>query len=223
MPPQKAFDLIFAEGLAEEMKQYGIRVCALCPGTTESEFHTVSGQEKFIAQSRDRRKSCAHGTESFGRRQELRHFPGSEIISAPIVSASSLAAWSPKSPPECSSPARNNGPSRPRPDHREWVLFQFILPAKATSTRGSLCLRLTHCENKDFQALRPGGPCEGELFDLSPGIDRCERAERLRRDEDRRASERRRFCCGGQPRAMKRHSRSCTGGTKRPCTALRCA
>ena len=43
----KAFDLLFAEGLAEEMKPHGIRVCALCPGSTESEFHTVAGQEKF--------------------------------------------------------------------------------------------------------------------------------------------------------------------------------
>ncbi len=43
----KAFDLLFAEGLAEEMKSFGIRVCALCPGSTESEFHVVSGQEKF--------------------------------------------------------------------------------------------------------------------------------------------------------------------------------
>ena len=44
----KAFDLLFAEGLAEEMKPYGIRVCALCPGSTTSEFHAVAGQEKFI-------------------------------------------------------------------------------------------------------------------------------------------------------------------------------
>lgn len=43
----KAFDLLFAEGLAEEMKPYGIRVCALCPGSTESEFHVIAGQEKF--------------------------------------------------------------------------------------------------------------------------------------------------------------------------------
>lgn len=43
----KAFDLLFAEGLAEEMKPYGIRVCALCPGSTQSEFHVVAGQEKF--------------------------------------------------------------------------------------------------------------------------------------------------------------------------------
>jgi short-subunit dehydrogenase len=43
----KAFDLLFAEGLAEEMKPHGIRVCALCPGSTESEFHVVAGQEEF--------------------------------------------------------------------------------------------------------------------------------------------------------------------------------
>jgi hypothetical protein len=43
----KAFDLLFAEGLAEEMRPHGIRVCALCPGSTESEFHVVAGQEKF--------------------------------------------------------------------------------------------------------------------------------------------------------------------------------
>lgn len=45
----KAFDLLFAEGLAEEMKPHGIRVCALCPGSTESEFHAVAGQEQFTA------------------------------------------------------------------------------------------------------------------------------------------------------------------------------
>jgi len=39
----KVFDLYLAEGLAEEMKPHGIRVCALCPGTTESEFHEVAG------------------------------------------------------------------------------------------------------------------------------------------------------------------------------------
>lgn len=40
----KAFDLIFAEGLAEELKPLGIRVCALCPGTTHTEFQKVAGQ-----------------------------------------------------------------------------------------------------------------------------------------------------------------------------------
>jgi short-subunit dehydrogenase len=39
----KAFDLLFAEGLAEEVGRYGVRVCALCPGSTESEFARVAG------------------------------------------------------------------------------------------------------------------------------------------------------------------------------------
>src|SRR6202162_3428439 len=48
----KAFDLLFAEGLAEEMKPYGIRVCALCPGSTDSEFHEVAGQADVAASMR---------------------------------------------------------------------------------------------------------------------------------------------------------------------------
>lgn len=40
----KAFDLIFAEGIAEEVKKFGVRVCALCPGMTESEFHAVANE-----------------------------------------------------------------------------------------------------------------------------------------------------------------------------------
>ena len=38
----KAFDLLLAEGLAEEMQPYGVRVCALCPGSTTSEFHELA-------------------------------------------------------------------------------------------------------------------------------------------------------------------------------------
>ena len=50
----KAFDLLFAEGLAEEMKPYGVRVCALCPGSTESEFAEVAGQTHVAATKRHR-------------------------------------------------------------------------------------------------------------------------------------------------------------------------
>jgi short-subunit dehydrogenase len=50
----KAFDLIFAEGLAEEVKPYGIRVCALCPGSTESEFHEVAGQTHVTSMAKRR-------------------------------------------------------------------------------------------------------------------------------------------------------------------------
>ncbi|MGH9743882.1 MAG: SDR family NAD(P)-dependent oxidoreductase [Candidatus Acidiferrum sp.] len=50
----KAFDLLFAEGLAEEMKPHGVRVCALCPGSTDSEFAEVAGQTHVAATKRHR-------------------------------------------------------------------------------------------------------------------------------------------------------------------------
>lgn len=50
----KAFDLLFAEGLAEEARPYGVRVCALCPGSTESEFHDVANQSRLVAAMRNR-------------------------------------------------------------------------------------------------------------------------------------------------------------------------
>jgi len=40
----KAFDLIFAEGIAEELRPFGIYICALCPGSTNTEFQQVAGQ-----------------------------------------------------------------------------------------------------------------------------------------------------------------------------------
>lgn len=40
----KAFDLILAESVAQEVKELGVRVCALCPGQTESEFHAVASE-----------------------------------------------------------------------------------------------------------------------------------------------------------------------------------
>jgi short-subunit dehydrogenase len=40
----KAFDLYFAEALAEEVRQHGVNVCALCPGSTHTEFQQVAGE-----------------------------------------------------------------------------------------------------------------------------------------------------------------------------------
>jgi hypothetical protein len=55
----KAFDLLFAEGLAEEMKPHGIRVCALCPGSTESEFHALAQQEEFTLKHQETAEKVA--------------------------------------------------------------------------------------------------------------------------------------------------------------------
>src|SRR5437764_12979452 len=57
----KAFDLLFAEGLAVALKPYGIRVCALCLGSTDSEFHVVAGQDKFIHRAETAQKVAPHG------------------------------------------------------------------------------------------------------------------------------------------------------------------
>ena len=51
----KAFDLLFAEALAEEVSAFGVRICALCPGPTATEFQAVAG---------DPRRLYAYRTES---------------------------------------------------------------------------------------------------------------------------------------------------------------
>ena len=43
----KAFDRFFALGLAAEVAQFGVKVTALCPGSTESEFFEVAGASRF--------------------------------------------------------------------------------------------------------------------------------------------------------------------------------
>ena len=42
----------YGQGLAEEVRPYGVHVCALCPGSTDSEFHAVAGtpQRSFKSQ-----------------------------------------------------------------------------------------------------------------------------------------------------------------------------
>jgi uncharacterized protein len=45
----KGFDLLLAEGLAEEVRGYGVHICALCPGSTVSEFHEVAGAPLHMA------------------------------------------------------------------------------------------------------------------------------------------------------------------------------
>jgi hypothetical protein len=42
----KSFILNFSEGLHGECKPYNVRVLALCPGSTESNFHAVAGSER---------------------------------------------------------------------------------------------------------------------------------------------------------------------------------
>ena len=46
----KAFLIKFSQSLALENEESGIKVCALCPGFTYSEFHDVNGTREMISQ-----------------------------------------------------------------------------------------------------------------------------------------------------------------------------
>jgi short-subunit dehydrogenase len=56
----KGFDLLLAEGLAEEARQYGVRVSALCPGQTESEFFQVAGTAANSRSGKETAEKVAH-------------------------------------------------------------------------------------------------------------------------------------------------------------------
>jgi short-subunit dehydrogenase len=55
----KAFDLIFAEGIAEEVRPFGVNVCALCPGSTNTEFQTVAEQPDRVFRSAETAEKVA--------------------------------------------------------------------------------------------------------------------------------------------------------------------
>jgi uncharacterized protein len=55
----KAFDLIFAEGIAEELSEFGVRVCALCPGSTDTEFQQVAQQPDRVFRSAEAAQKVA--------------------------------------------------------------------------------------------------------------------------------------------------------------------
>ena len=55
----KAFDLIFSEGIAEEVRPFGVRVCALCPGSTTTEFQQVAGQPDRVFRSAETAEKVA--------------------------------------------------------------------------------------------------------------------------------------------------------------------
>jgi uncharacterized protein len=46
--PTRAFVLSFAEGLREEMKEYGVSVTALLPGATATNFHRTAGMDNTV-------------------------------------------------------------------------------------------------------------------------------------------------------------------------------
>ena len=64
----KAFDRFFALGLAAEVAPHGVKVTALCPGPTESEFFEVARSENFMPGGRQSAEEVARlGVEALAR------------------------------------------------------------------------------------------------------------------------------------------------------------
>jgi hypothetical protein len=76
----KAFDRFFALGLAEEVARFGVKVTALCPGPTESEFFQVARSGGFFDRGIQSAEDVARTgilALASGRRTIMANFAGS--------------------------------------------------------------------------------------------------------------------------------------------------
>jgi uncharacterized protein len=80
----KAFDRMFALGVAEEVALFGVKVTALCPGPTQSEFFDVAradkfpGAKKMIRKNQSAEEVARRGLEALarGKRTIIPYFGG---------------------------------------------------------------------------------------------------------------------------------------------------
>jgi short-subunit dehydrogenase len=75
----KAFDRFFALGVAAEVARYNVKVTALCPGPTESEFFQVARSENFMPGGKQSAEAVARrGVAALarGRRTIVPYFTG---------------------------------------------------------------------------------------------------------------------------------------------------
>lgn len=78
----KAFDRFFALGLEAEVARFGVKVTALCPGPTESEFFEVARSENFMPGGRQSAEDVARlGVDALARGQRtiVPYFSGRAI------------------------------------------------------------------------------------------------------------------------------------------------
>ena len=82
----KAFDRFFALGVAEEVAANGIRVTALCPGPTESEFFEVAGASVFRGRRVQSAEQVAErALRALARGQRTIHPNGSGRLTATLA------------------------------------------------------------------------------------------------------------------------------------------
>ena len=100
----KAFDLLLAEGLAEEVARYGVRVCALCPGPTTSEFQQVAGTPARGARFETAEKVARVGLQALaaGKHSVISGLPnwlgvqGQRLATRRLVTAAAASMYRPK-------------------------------------------------------------------------------------------------------------------------------
>jgi len=79
----KVFDLFLAEGLAEEMRPHGIRVCALLPGTTASEISCrCRPSRSHNTPAAKPLKSCPTGLRALASGKSLCHLRSRHYLGA---------------------------------------------------------------------------------------------------------------------------------------------
>jgi len=92
----KAFDRYFSLGLAEEVAPFRVKVTALCPGPTESEFFDIAGASKFRTPNIQSAEAVARlGIEALacGKRTILPSFSGKAMAFAVRFLPVALITW----------------------------------------------------------------------------------------------------------------------------------
>lgn len=67
----KAFVLSFSEALHEEVRRSGVRVVALCPGATATEFFEIAGEKASVGKRRDVRDVVRTGLRALDRNRAV--------------------------------------------------------------------------------------------------------------------------------------------------------
>jgi short-subunit dehydrogenase len=67
----KAFVLSFSEALHEEVRRSGVRVTALCPGATETEFFGIAGERAAVGRKRSVGDVVRTGLRAFERKRAV--------------------------------------------------------------------------------------------------------------------------------------------------------
>jgi short-subunit dehydrogenase len=67
----KAFVLSFSEALHEEVRRSGVRVLALCPGATDTEFFGIAGESAAVGTKRDVRDVVETGLRAFASKRAV--------------------------------------------------------------------------------------------------------------------------------------------------------